>query len=162
MRLIKQIGPAKVLELPVFKDTRGVFTKAFQAVDALHDFEVKQANLVENTSQGIFRGLHFQNSPYQERKFFRVLSGSIQLVFFDLEEEKGYDYVLDQTNHGVLIPRGFATGYLVLEKNTHVLYFSDNEYQSDYESGIRWDDERINCDWRSAISVVSEKDQNFN
>jgi len=161
MKVVEEIGAARVLSLPKFSDERGSFIKLFNRDSFLNNFEIRQTNLVENANKGTFRGLHFQSAPYEEAKFFRVVRGAIQVVFFDITAQKGYDYLLDRSETGILIPRGFATGYLVLQDNTTVIYFSDNEYQPEYEKGIHRNDERLECKWLLPITSTSEKDDKW-
>jgi dTDP-4-dehydrorhamnose 3,5-epimerase len=59
----------------------------------------------------------------------------------------------------VHVPRGFATGYLVLEPDTEVLYFSDRAYKSELEAGIRWNDPVLtSIQWKISRPILSEKD----
>ena len=49
-------------------------------------------------------------------------------------------------------------GYLVLEDQTNVLYFSDEHYSPELEIGIRWNDPLMKVDWVIEPTDVSAKD----
>ena len=48
-----------------------------------------------------------------------------------------------KNRHMLFIPRGFAHGFLALEKGTEVEYLVDNEYSKESERGVVWDDAQI-------------------
>ena len=147
-----------------FRDTRGVFLKAFKAeIPPLHGYHVKQVNYVETAEQNTLRGLHYQTGEFAESKLFRCIRGSAQLGFVDMRPGsatygKGESVVLENAETAVLIPAMFATGYLVLADQTCMLYLSDNDYSAKHESGVRWDDPSAGIQWKRERPVLSEKD----
>lgn len=149
---------------PSFEDDRGAFIKVFKSDDRA-PFSVEQGNLVINKKKGIFRGFHLQKHPFSESKNFNVLKGAIQLGWIDLrsdsaEYSKAFSKILTPSE-AIRLPRGLATGYLVLEPNTEVLYFSDNTYSPDHELGIRWDDPLVKIKWEMKPLIVSAKDSSW-
>lgn len=160
-------GDVKVCKGKSFSDSRGHFIKLFDnGLPSLEGYRVKQANYVVNPGKYIFRGLHYQLGEFSESKIFRVLSGSIQLVFFDTRPasrnfKKSSDIVLDDPGFYVHLPRGYATGYCTLEENTHVLYFSDNVYSVENERGIRYNDPVLRLSWPTTSLIISDKDLNW-
>ncbi len=167
MKVLKELlGGALLIESPYFEDERGAFVKFFNHDTPLAHYHIAQVNHVQNHQKGILRGLHYQSAPQAESKFFRVVSGSINLVFVDLRPshksfKKAESVILNQSNTAVLIPEGFATGYEVLETNTNVLYFSNKDYHPDLENGINWQDPMLSHLWHSSKPIVSIKDQNW-
>ncbi|MCP4440190.1 MAG: dTDP-4-keto-6-deoxy-D-glucose epimerase [Aureispira sp.] len=161
------LGDVKVLQSPNFQDQRGGFFKLFNGLDEhLKHYAIEQVNYVQNKQKGILRGLHYQKGDYAESKFFRALKGKIQLAFADLRPKsptylKATTFTLGQPDMGVLIPRGFATGYLTLEDDSDVLYYSDNIYKPETEGGIRWNDPKFKLQWLSFKPNLSAKDQNW-
>ncbi len=147
-----------------FEDSRGAFVKLYSAEQA--NFEVKQINHVTNLAAGILRGLHMQKAPYSEAKRFTVTTGAIQLVCFCLDKTSAYcaktfSFKLIDSTESVDVPRGFATGYLVLEENTTIVYQSDNDYVPTAEIGVRWDDPILRVNWEMEPSNVSGKDRSW-
>ena len=157
-----------IIKSPVFEDNRGRFTKLFNTTPPLHSFQIQQINCVDNHQKDILRGLHYQKGPWAESKFFRILSGSIRLAIADLRKEsihytKSLMIDIQSTDVGVLIPKGCATGYLVTQPNTTVLYYSDNAYKPESEGGIRWDDPTFSFNWQTNNKpILSEKDMTWN
>ena len=168
MKIIKTIlDDVYVVKSPAFSDQRGGFTKLFhRSIPSLQSYQIEQINFVENNDKNTLRGLHHQEGSYAESKFFRALSGKIQLGFVDLRTDKpdascSATYILDSPDIGVLIPRGFATGYLTLEDNSNVLYYSDNIYKAETEKGIRWNDPLFDLMWHCDNPKLSKKDQGW-
>lgn len=153
------LSTVQVIQSPAFVDNRGGFVKLFNQQDPLlENYHIKQVNLVQNKQAHILRGLHYQTGEWAEAKFFRVLRGSIQLGFVEVSTGKAATIVLDKADIGVLVPRGFATGYLTLETDSEVLYYSDNVYHPAAEKGILWKDPAFALDWQTDQPDVSEKD----
>ena len=59
------------------------------------------------------------------------------------------------------IPRGFAHGYITLEDETELIYFSDNELSIEHERGVVWDDISIQIKWPIEPVLISDKDQSW-
>ena len=60
----------------------------------------------------------------------------------------------------MLIPPGFAHGFLVLSDSAVFCYKVDKKHSPESDSGIRWDDSTLNIQWgvdKNDI-LVSEKD----
>lgn len=162
--MYQSLNEVKLISMPSFKDARGSFKKIFHSLPPLENYHIKQINFVENNSAGILRGLHYQTEPYAEAKIFRVISGAIQLVYFDVRAssetyKKAATICLDDDTSAVLVPRGFATGYAVLRENSSVLYLSDNIYYPEEERGIRWNDPVLDIKWEVEYPLLSGKDK---
>ncbi|MBF6650304.1 dTDP-4-dehydrorhamnose 3,5-epimerase family protein [Methylobacter sp. BlB1] len=159
------LGDVRLIQSPLAADDRGCFIKAYnRETEPLADFSICQINLVNNRFRNTLRGLHYQTDIWAESKFFRVLRGGIRVAFIDLRTNSNYYLksevcTLENNGYALLIPRGFATGYLVIEDDTDVLYCSDNYYRPEFESGIRWNDPLFNIDWGLTNDpIISDKD----
>lgn len=160
------IDTVRTITLGSSSDSRGSFTKAFQKSGALADFDVQQVNFVTSNVKFTLRGMHYQHGEYSESKFFRVIAGSIQLGFVDVRGDSrtfasSGTITIDDPTVGVLVPRGFATGYLTLSAQTSVLYLSDRPYTPEAERGVRWDDPIGGLGWITDCPTVSDKDRSW-
>ncbi len=153
----------------VFEDDRGYFyesfnEKKFRALTGI-DVNFVQDN-VSKSSKGVLRGLHFQKGEHAQAKLVKVLKGKVLDVAVDLRKGsktygRSFSVILDTEKHQQLyIPRGFAHGFHVLENESIFSYKCDNFYNKESESGIVYNDERLNIDWNiSGKVIVSEKDK---
>ena len=60
----------------------------------------------------------------------------------------------------LLVPRGFAHGFVVLSKVAIVIYKCDNQYNKEAERGVIYNDKTLNINWKidDKDIVLSEKD----
>jgi dTDP-4-dehydrorhamnose 3,5-epimerase len=65
-----------------------------------------------------------------------------------------------ENNRQMLVPRGFAHGFVVLSPTATFFYKCDNLYNKESEGGIIWNDPAIGIDWKINLDEVllSEKD----
>lgn len=159
-----------IIENDIYGDERGWFTEVLSNMKFEHfglNFNIKQANHSFSKSRGTLRGLHYQNPPYDQAKLVRVLKGKIFDVAVDLRKNsdtylKWFSIELSEENKLLLlIPKGFAHGFLTLVDNTEIEYFCDNTYNKEADAGVRYDDEALNVSWPSMTYILSEKDRNL-
>ena len=112
-----------------------------------------QSNL-SRSKKGVLRGLHFQTYPFAQTKLVGVSKGEILDLIVDIRKEsktygKGIQIILNDTNHyQLLVPKGFAHGFLVLSDTAEVHYQVDNYYSSENEFGINPLDKDLAIDWK--------------
>jgi dTDP-4-dehydrorhamnose 3,5-epimerase len=58
----------------------------------------------------------------------------------------------------IQIPAGCAHGFLTLEKNTTVIYFSSKNHSPKHEKIIRYDDPSFKIKWPKKPVSISKKD----
>jgi dTDP-4-dehydrorhamnose 3,5-epimerase len=120
---------------PIFKDDRGIFIpiKLNGAI---------QSNLSINTNSHTFRGMHLQMYPKQQTKYVSVLRGRIVDVLLDLNKDsqtyKQTQFYILEEGDSLIIPKGYAHGFLTLTGNTIVNYLVDEEYSPEHEVSILW------------------------
>ena len=126
-----------LIEYKNHNDRRGSLFELFR-----QDFLKKEINVMYNfcqdnlvkSSKMVLRGLHFQNPPFAQSKLISVINGEIFDVAVDLRKNSktyGKYFSLNlnsKSNKSILIPRGFAHGYLSLSEDTIVHYKVDNYY----------------------------------
>ena len=153
----------------VFCDERGFFLETYKQSEFIENginYTFKQDNHSFST-KNVIRALHYQLPPKEQGKLVRVISGKIFDVAVDIRKEspiylKWVGAELSDKNHHMLfIPPGFAHGFSVLSESVHLLYKCTEEFDSSLERGIRWDDPKINVDWRVEDPVVLERDINL-
>jgi dTDP-4-dehydrorhamnose 3,5-epimerase len=126
---------------PSFIDNRGSFTPL-----SLEMFNKKwiQSNVSINTKTDTFRGLHYQKEEFAQAKLVKVIKGSIIDYVVDLREDSD-DYMRLQSfeineNNAILVPRGYAHGFITTEDDTVVQYLVDNVYSKESEKTLFWTD----------------------
>jgi dTDP-4-dehydrorhamnose 3,5-epimerase len=159
----------KVIEPDVYFDERGYFFEPYNAVRyaAAGIDNVFVQDCESRSQKGVVRGLHWQTGAAAQAKLIRVVSGSVWDVAVDLRKSsptygKHFAIVLSGENKKqVLIPRGFAHGFVVLEDDTVFAYKCDNVYCKEAERGLRFDDPLLGIKWpeTDVRPVLSEKDR---
>jgi dTDP-4-dehydrorhamnose 3,5-epimerase len=156
-----------VIEPKVFGDSRGFFVETykksdFEQNDIIDDFV--QDNHSKST-KGVLRGLHYQLNPKAQAKLVRCTKGEIFDVVVDIRQNsttfgQWIGVKLSEENKNMLyIPKGFAHGFVVLSDEAELLYKTSNEFCSELDRGIRWNDPDININWNIDFEpLISEKD----
>ena len=145
-----------IIEPKVHGDSRGYFVETFRQ-DKLEEFLGYQINFCQDneskSSKGVLRGLHYQLPPYAQTKLVRVIHGRVLDVAVDIRKNSPTfgKYVAvelsGENKKQLLIPRGFAHGFVVLEDDTIFAYKVDNYYSPECDRGIAFDDKNLNIDW---------------
>lgn len=159
-----------IIEPKVHGDERGYFIETFR-MDKLESFlgykiEFHQDN-ESKSSRGVLRGLHYQLPPYAQTKLVRVIQGRVLDVAVDIRKNsptfgKHVSVELSGENkRQLLIPRGFAHAFVVLEDDTVFAYKVDNYYSPECDRGIAFDDEALGIEWMISKDELklSEKDK---
>ncbi len=170
---VRQLDIPEVLEIrtPRFGDDRGFFSEVYNAMsfrEAGIDLTFVQDNHSLSKEVGVLRGLHFQTPPFAQAKLVRVARGRIFDVAVDLRQSSptyrqwaGLEVSADDWNQ-ILVPEGFAHGFVTLESDTEVLYKVTAPYSKEHDRSIRFDDPDIGIDWPlpSDKLILSDKDRN--
>ena len=161
-----------VLEIvtPKFGDARGFFSETWNAsrwAEAGIALDFVQDNHSYSAPAGVLRGLHFQTPPFAQDKLVRVMRGAIFDVAVDIRAGSptfrrwaGATISAQKWNQ-LLIPKGFAHGFLTLEPDTEVVYKVTAPYSAAHDRAIRYDDPAIGIDWPLAglELTLSDKDK---
>jgi len=160
----------KIIETDIYGDHRGFFTESYSKSKWEQegiDIEFIQDNHSLSVEAGVLRGMHFQTPGKSQTKLVRVTTGVIYDVLVDLRlgsptYGQWEGYVLSETNHRqLLVPKGFAHGFLTLTANCNVQYKVDEDYSQEHDGGIAFDDPAIGIIWPVAddLIILSEKDK---
>ena len=164
-----QIDGLFVVEPRVFEDQRGYFMETYNEQDFVEN-GVKIHFVQDNQSasvKGVLRGLHFQKK-HPQTKLVRVIAGEVFDVAVDLRRDsktfgRWFGIVLSSTNKKqLLIPRGFAHGFLVLSDYAEFAYKCDDFYHPEDEDGIIYSDKTIGIQWPEVSNIIlSDKDSKY-
>lgn len=162
----KDLGGIKGLTLIVphlYGDQRGSFVETYNKQD-LENAGIYLDFVQDNQStsvNGVLRGLHFQiNHP--QAKLVRILKGKVFDVAVDIRPGsetfgKWHGEILTDNNRKqMLIPRGFAHGFLVLSEYATFGYKCDDFYHPDDEGGLSWNDPDIGIEWPDIVMEHSD------
>lgn len=164
-----EIDSVWLIEPKVFRDERGYFMESFKKeefegtvgpIDFIQENESK-------SSFGVLRGLHYQKGEQSQAKLVRVIKGEVLDVAVDLRQAsptfgKHISVLLTEENkRQLLIPRGFAHGFLVLSEEAIFCYKVDNGYVPQAEACIQYNDPTLGIDWPISESQIqlSPKDK---
>lgn len=164
-----EIPDVILCEPQVFEDERGYFIEAFRQ-DKLDEFLGYKINFCQvnesKSSFGVLRGLHYQLAPHAQTKLVRVISGAVLDVAVDIRKGSptfGNHVSVElsaENKKQLLVPRGFAHGFVVLNEEAVFSYIVDNYYNPTSDRGIAFDDLSLRIDWKLCSNELklSEKD----
>lgn len=176
-----------IIQPTIHGDNRGYFMETYNAKD-MREVGLDIPFVQDNQSlskKGVLRGLHFQKQ-YPQTKLVRVIKGTVYDVVVDLRADSGTfgkwhgEFLSEENRKQLLIPKGFAHGFLVLSDVAEFCYKCDDFYHANDEGGVAWNDPAIGIAWPEVIGTypgnasvdgyslsdgtrltVSEKDQNW-
>ncbi len=165
-----KIKDVYIISPEISNDERGYFFESYRdeiIKEISSDIHFCQENESKSTF-GVIRGLHYQMPPYAQTKLVRVIQGSVLDIVLDIRKGSSSfgEYVeveLNEKNKSqLLVPRGFAHGFVVLSEEAIFSYKVDNYYNKESERGIAFDDKFLGIDWRVNVDdlKISEKDKN--
>ena len=158
------IPEVKIIRATRFHDERGFFTETYKESEYLEVGIPKfvQDNLSES-SRGVIRGMHWQNSPYGQGKLVSCFSGAILDVAVDIRKESptfGQHISVELNSReqiALWVPEGFAHGFQALEDGTRVHYKVTNFWKSDAEMSLN--PISVDIKWPISQVVLSSKDR---
>jgi dTDP-4-dehydrorhamnose 3,5-epimerase len=154
----------------IFRDERGYFAETYRQ-DVLDNLSVDISFIQDNQAlsirAGVVRGLHFQTPPFAQAKLVRALRGRIVDVAVDMRKGSptfGQHVAIELSAENMkqlLIPEGFAHGYLTLEPNVEIAYKVSARYSPAHDHGVFWADPSLDLPWGidPQDAILSEKDK---
>lgn len=149
----------------VFEDGRGFFFESYNQ-QRFQELGLPTAWVQDNharSGKNTLRGLHFQRGKGQA-KLVRCLRGRAWDVAVDIRPGSptllgwhGLE-LTPENKKMLLVPEGFAHGYVALEGDTEVLYKCGTVYDPELEDEIRWDDPDVGVEWPVAEPLLSQRD----
>ncbi|MDZ4726892.1 MAG: dTDP-4-dehydrorhamnose 3,5-epimerase [Leptospira sp.] len=170
MQIIEsELKDVYILEPKVWGDDRGYFFESYRddlIINKIRKFHWVQDN-ESMSKKGVLRGLHYQLPPFAQSKLVRVIKGSVLDVAVDIRKGSpnfGKHITVELTEDNkrqLLIPRGFAHGFLVLSTEAIFSYKVDNYYSKDQDRSLLWNDPLIGINWQMSEKdlLLSDKDK---
>jgi dTDP-4-dehydrorhamnose 3,5-epimerase len=164
------IADVKLITPEKFGDARGFFSETYSR-PAMHEAGLTMEFLQDNHSRsekiGTLRGLHFQAPPFAQDKLVRVVRGRIFDVAVDIRKGsptfgQHVSAELSASNWAqLLVPIGFAHGFVTLEPDTEVIYKVSSIYAPQVDAGVAWNDPSLAIPWPllGGVATLSDKDQ---
>ena len=147
-----------------FGDARGWFEETWSA-KALAEAGFARAFVQDNHAmsarRGTLRGLHFQAPPRAQDKLLRCARGAVLDVAVDIRRGSptyGRSVAVElseENGRQLLVPRGFAHGYLTLTERCDVLYKVTDTYAPETEGGLLWSDPALGLDWPVGVGEAT-------
>lgn len=151
-------------------DHRGFFSEVYNKralAEAGIEIDFVQDNQSLSAEKGTVRGLHFQIPSFAQDKLVRVVRGAVFDVAVDLRRAsltygRYVSAILsaDAWNQ-ILVPIGFAHGFMTLEPDTEVIYKVSNYYKAEHDRGLLWNDPALGIAWPIPLDevILSDKDR---
>jgi dTDP-4-dehydrorhamnose 3,5-epimerase len=169
---VQSTNIADVLEIRTGRigDERGFFSEIWNRerwrAEGLPDLSFVQDNH-SFSRRGVLRGLHYQLPPAAQAKLVRCSRGSVYDVAVDIRRSSGTfgqwvgRLISARLGNQLLIPEGFAHGFLALEEDSEVQYKVTATYSAAHDRAIDPSDPAIAIDWPlpPAERLLSAKDR---
>jgi dTDP-4-dehydrorhamnose 3,5-epimerase len=164
------LSGAYVVDMERLADERGFFARSYCADEFSERGlcpDLRQCSVSFNARKGTLRGMHHQANPHAEHKLVRCTSGAIFDVIVDIRPEsptnrRWFGTELSAENRrSLLIPPGFAHGFLSLTDATEVYYMISVAHAPEFARGLRWNDPAIAIQWPADPSVISARDAGY-
>jgi dTDP-4-dehydrorhamnose 3,5-epimerase len=151
-------------------DDRGFFSETYNArrmADAGIQIAFVQDNHSYSAARGVLRGLHYQLPSKAQAKLVRVVRGAIFDVAVDIRRSSpnfgrwtSLEVSAERWNQ-ILVPAGYAHGFVTLVEHTEVVYKVSEYYSPDHDRSLRYDDPAIGIAWPDIAGgfQLSEKDR---
>lgn len=167
-KIMKEIP--KLYKFTTFKDKRGFFSKLLSNINKkriLKKDKIVEVNYSFNNFIGTVRGFHYQIGKYKEKKIIYCLKGKILDISINIDKKsknfhKTYKFILDEKkNNFLVVPKNYAHGFQVLNKDTTLIYFHTAQYNKKFEKTLSPFNEELKkkVKWPLKITNISKKDK---
>jgi dTDP-4-dehydrorhamnose 3,5-epimerase len=167
---VKELALPGVYEITPdrFADHRGFFSETYNAARLAEsgiDLVFVQDNHSLSRATGVLRGLHYQLPPFAQDKLVRVVRGAILDVAVDIRKASptfgawlALEVSAEKWNQ-ILVPKGYAHGFVTLVPDTEVVYKVSARYAPEQDRSIRFDDPAIGIDWGVPVENITLSDK---
>ena len=151
----------KIFTNLIHRDKRGYFKEILLEKKIRFRFPFL---VMSYSNKNVLRGLHLQTFNSQG-KFVSVIKGKILDVVVDCRKKsktfgKHFKIILSEKNcKSIYIPKGFAHGFLCLDKENFIVYGCNNYRDKKSEIGVQWNDPKLKINWGIKKPILSSKDK---
>jgi len=138
----------KIIKLEYYSDDRGYLVPLTNGLKKIIRKEIKRTYVLENYGKGIIRGFHFHKN---EIKIFHVVHGAAKFIAINPKRPEKDRYIFTTSNHCpqlVIIPPGYANGWVSLEDNTIIVALSTSTFEESVNDDIRYDPYKWGDVWK--------------
>ena len=132
-----------------------------------YNLEAHEASISFTQDAQTLRGLHSLTPSAKEWKLVTCARGEVWDVAVNVNRDsprfgsyQGF-FLSGAVGDWVLIPPGYAHGFISLSKDVILGYTMSACYDPDQEIGYRYDDPFFNIGWPASPKLVSQKDLSF-
>jgi dTDP-4-dehydrorhamnose 3,5-epimerase len=164
------LAGATIIDVERREDARGYFGRTYcEREFQAHGLPARmvQANVSLTHHAGTLRGMHYQLAPHAEDKLVRCVRGAIWDVIVDIRPESptycqwtGVE-LSESSQRMLLVPKGFAHGFVTLTDDAMVNYQVSEFYASGSEGGARHDDPAFAIKWPVPVLSMSDRDRSW-
>jgi len=144
-------------------DLRGFFSKSFSSDFPIFEQFKPREQFWSLSKKDTIRGMHISTGPKLQTKIVWISMGKALDVVTDLRPGSGFgrNFVFElHSGSGVLIiPKGFAHGFLALEDNTMTNYLVDSTYDHNFDKGVNFSS--IGFEWPIRDPIISARDRDL-
>jgi len=157
-----------IIQPDTYIDERGFFLETYQ-FSRYAEIGIVDKFVQDNqsrSSKGVLRGLHFQSSKPQSQ-LVTLIRGRIFDVCVDLRSDSntfGKWFGIELSDNGprqLYMSPGFAHGFCVLSSWADLHYKVTEEYDSQDDSGVHWNDPDIAIKWPIKEPLVGIRDNKY-
>ncbi len=165
-----KLNGSYLIKPQIFYDNRGYFFENFNNKD-LSKITNGQKFIQGNHSfskKNVLRGIHFQFKSPQYQIFY-LIKGELDVYLVDFRPKSKtflkniFINLKAKNNYQILTGPGIGTAFHTKSKENIVIYFVSKFYNPKNEIGVKWNDKKINLNWKCKYPIVSKKDNlNYN
>ena len=161
------VAGAYVIRPQLREDHRGHFARLWCGHELAERglvSHIAQVNTGFSPRAGTLRGLHWQMPPHAEVKIARCTRGAVFDVAVDLRPSsptyRCWSGMTLTPENGLMlyVPEGCAHGYLTLEADSELVYFTSHPYVATSARGARFDDAAFKINWPAEVQIISAAD----
>ena len=154
---------SKIFKQTVYQDNRGFLVNINN--NKLPKIKYNR-QVISCSKKFTLRGMHYKIKN-KEAKLMTVVKGKVFEVVIDLNKKsqtfkKYFSCLLEHGKFNqIYLPTNVAHGYYVMSKEAIIHYSIRGNYEPQYESGLKWNDDSLNIKWPNGKKILSRKDKNF-